>query len=212
MDWINVDEMLRWQWLIFELPLAFGLTLFMGSLLGIDAGDADLDDADLDVDGDAGDAEGDHHAGMTARVLGLMGVGRVPLILVLSTLGLTFGATGCLLLRSFSLSFLPFAVPIAFVVMFFCTRWIALTVAAVMPQTETYVSKTADLVGAAGKLTIAADAKYGEVEVIDQFKHTLKHRCWTEEERLPIGTEVVLLDWTADKGFRIQQINWEEDT
>lgn len=101
--------------LVFLLPLGLSVTWFaLSSLLGLDSdgdGDADLDldgaleadadvDADLDADGD-GDVDGDdaeaHH--LPAPILtaiAFVGIGRVPLILWLEMVGVTWGGTGLL--------------------------------------------------------------------------------------------------------------------
>ncbi len=84
--------LLDWQNLIFLLPMlaALGYTLLMAAGLGFGEHGIDVD-LDVGHDLDAGvehDLDTDHdigHAGALASLLGLFGVGRVPLsILILS--------------------------------------------------------------------------------------------------------------------------------
>src|SRR5690554_5847451 len=110
---MTLDFLLAWWNLIFAVPFALGL-LYMGLYIatGITFGDGDVDadaEVDADVDGDVdadaeadGDADHDaeHHApGPLASAMELLGVGRVPLSLVLMVLVLTWGLIGTIVNR-----------------------------------------------------------------------------------------------------------------
>ena len=85
-------NLLAWYNLIFLLPLAVGLLLIFGNMAGIGA------DADADVDHDA-DADHDHDAGskLFLHVLTALGVGKVPLSIVMMLMCMIFGGIGMML-------------------------------------------------------------------------------------------------------------------
>ena len=89
--------------LIFLVPLAASVAWFsLSALLGLDAGEGDADvDADFDVDADV-DADSGHpttlataqgHSPVLAGAYAL-GIGRIPVVLWLEILGVSWGTTG----------------------------------------------------------------------------------------------------------------------
>ena len=193
-----------WQWLLFELPVLFGFTLMLGSVFSGGDGDSDDsggDDGDLD---EASNAEVD--PGFTGRIFGFLGFGKAPMVVVLATMGLTFGGSGGLLTRQLGVGWaLPSAV-VALVVMFFTTGFVARTVARLMPQTETYAVSNKSFAGKIGILTLPANQTYGEARIQDEHGNTHLCKCLVAIGVLPTGTQVLLLEYDDNiNGYYVEQ-------
>ena len=91
-------ELLQWYNLVFVLPI-LAAVLYIGLLasgLG-SGGEGELDvdhDADLGHDFDAAHAHPEAGAHLLGAVLGLLGVGKVPLSILLMSLFLVWGGAG----------------------------------------------------------------------------------------------------------------------
>jgi hypothetical protein len=191
---------LTWQWLIFELPLLFALILLTGAMLGFD-GDT-MDDPDLDVpEGDVSAVDFDT---MAAKILWGLGIGRVPLMVVLAVVSLTFGSTGMLLNKY---SGLPIGnnVCVAFGVMLLGTWAICGTLAKILPQTESYAVTKKDLVGKTGTLVVASDVTFGQVSIVTETGTSIRCACRTFEGQLQAGTLVTLAALEGDV-FRVKPV------
>ncbi len=135
-----MTELFAWYNLIFEIPVLFGVLLAIGSALGLDH----------HLDAEIGDA--DFHSPLEA-----LGFGRCPVLIVLATMGLTFGGTGLVVGRVAGKVFPLLALPTvlgAMVVMVVVTRFVAGLVARHLPTTETSSRTLADLVGKTGRMTL----------------------------------------------------------
>ncbi|MBN1611625.1 MAG: DUF1449 family protein [Polyangiaceae bacterium] len=102
---VVLEELFAWYNLIFYLPLALGVLLVLGMALGAaepshDLGDHDAagpdGDAQAGADGDAHDAEHDAGGG-SHSLLSLLGFGRVPVMILATTMCLVFGGVGVIL-------------------------------------------------------------------------------------------------------------------
>lgn len=171
-----------WQW--YNLPYTLSLlgTLFLGSLqfLGL-ADDVGLGaDADLEVDGDLdaeldGDADGEALFGPVAGLFDLLGVGRVPLTLLLLLLTSTFGFLGWTANQLWLGAGLPALWP------FFVTGWVlvfalallvtarlGLVVGGLVPPLTTSAATKEQLVGLPARvLSPTVTERYGQVRVRD---------------------------------------------
>jgi hypothetical protein len=193
------------------LPLALGALLAIGNALGLgdldfDA-DVDLDaDADLDADGD-GDAEGD------AGVLAVLGVGRVPLMVVLTTLFTSFGVVGlslnrlltCLLPQTLaSLAALALS---AFISVRLTGR-VARLIARLLPSVESYASQPEALIGCSGHASLPIDTKFGRASVLDDGGTRHELRCRTTSAPITGGTELVVTDYDASSRlYTVEPLN-----
>lgn len=128
-----IVNLLQWWNLVFLLPFA-GAAVFMlvQGVSGIHGGDAEHE-IESDHDHDA-DANHDHEAepSTVTKALLFLGVGRVPVSTLVSTMGVLWGVSGWLanqalepVLRS-PLLFFPAACAVALVATSFGTRWAAL--------------------------------------------------------------------------------------
>ena len=151
----------------FTAPLAivFLLALIRLATGAMDFGDvgadADIDmDADVDIDADAEvDADMDTHPGTQGPafgdVFGFLNVGRVPLMIVLMSLFVTWGISG---LTANALLNIPehhtgfgYRVSLRFSVVFSETRYISIALSKLFPESEKAISD-AHLLGLSGRV------------------------------------------------------------
>jgi hypothetical protein len=226
-----MDGPFAWQNLIFLISVIFGLLMFVGSAFGLgDGHDAEHGhDAGHGHDGgkeagkeagkpiqkganplDATSAEthGFHPIG---SFLDLLGVGRVPLTIVLAVAGITFGGAGYagnIVLAGVGADPAWFAwitIPGAFVAMTFLTAAIARIINRFMPSSESYNVTKLDLVGRTGTLVLPAGAERGLAQVSDRQGNVFNVTCRTEGAELPSGQEVLLLEYAEDKDAYLVQ-------
>lgn len=182
-----VQWLLRWQTLVFLAPLGLGVVLVGMLALGVGA--------EADVDGDADS----HVDAEVPGLLELLGVGRVPLSIVLLTLSLLFGTAG-LVTNAFVEPRLPsffaaVSIPTALVFSFFATGRLSRLIARLAPTLETYSVRRRDLIGRTGHAIVELTAHDGFAQVKDHEGNVQQLRVRTTGETLPKGTTLVLIDF-----------------
>jgi hypothetical protein len=226
---MTTQWVLGWWNLIFIMPFGLGL-LYLGlyTISGWTFGEADTDvgidhvvDVHLDADGhmtfehdaaDAdgqGDAEGHEAAGNSSggssllHALSWLGVGRVPLSLVLMVMMLSWGAIG------FSANRLMIdwpapqssllAIGIAFIGSVLITRLVSAMVARFLPTTETYARRRHELLGTVAEALYPIDSKFGMACGRDAGGQPFQVACRTEEGLAPVakGAHIKLVGYTA---------------
>jgi hypothetical protein len=219
MEWI-----LAWSHVIFLIPLCFGMMLVFGTAFGM-VGDADLElDADLDLDGDidaSSDVDHDHampeghveslEPSLTMRALSLLGVGRVPISVVMMTMSFLFGGVGLALCFFFE----PvlgagdiagiLAVSGAFITMFVGTGTVSRVVARLMPTTETYVLGKRALEGRIGKVPHEVTTERGFLLISDVRGDIHEVKCRTREGSIEGGTHVLVVQYVREGDHYIVQ-------
>ncbi len=202
--------MFTWHSFVFVLPILLGLVLLFGSAFGLHDiwGDFDVDldaDADVDVDADAdADADGDHDLD-AASLLSLLGVGRVPLALLITTSLFCFGGTGMAVLRVALDSLSPgwalgLALAVALVTTPIATGVLARVVARFVPATETYAGELHELIGSTGKAELEVGRGFGIVSIVDTGGAQFKVRCRTEAGTIAKGEAVLVTDYDESRG------------
>ena len=154
--------LLDWQNLIFLLPMlaALAYTLLMAAGLGFGdhgvAVDHDLDvghdfdagaEHDLDTDHDASHAGHAASAGAMASLLGLFGVGRAPLSILILSACVLWGAVGLALNVWLGTANMLRVSGLAALAAVLGTRLLAEGLAALMPSEESYYTTREELVG-----------------------------------------------------------------
>ncbi|MEZ4221911.1 MAG: DUF1449 family protein [Polyangiaceae bacterium] len=198
---------LAWNNLVFLIPIALAVVLMFGSATGLSEFGADVDvdadvnvdaDADMDADADA-DADTEHDADGGYSVLTLLGVGKVPLSLLLMTALFLFGGIG--LCTSTILSPVlggnlagVVALTGAVVGAAVLTGVVARIVARVLPSTETYAGDELDLVGCTGVALLDIGESFGVAHVADDGGALMKIRCRTYEGRIEKGAAVLVTE------------------
>ncbi len=191
---------LTWHTLVFILPLGIGLALLFGSAAGL----ADFG-GDLDVDADAdADADGETETSWFAAALSLLGVGRVPLSILLMTAAFTFGGVGLVVKALFAAALGPnaaagVALGIALLATPVLTGAAAHWLARLLPSTETYASPMDALVGKTGVATLDISRDFGIAHVTDEDGTQMRIRCRTYDGAIEAGSPVLVTEYDSDQ-------------
>ncbi len=185
-------ELLEWWNLIFLLPAAAAVLYVL--LLAVGA--LPFDDLGLDVD--THDADGGHD------LLGILGVGRVPISVVFISFSLLWGVIGWFAMRAFRPIwpepgvFVWPALLVALVGAVSLTRVMTRLLSRVMPGTESYGAGARELIGRMAETRYPISATGGSVQVYDQHgtMHEVPARVLADEAMIPAGARVVL--WRYD--------------
>jgi hypothetical protein len=186
-----------------------------GDIDGHDLHGAETDVHDADVhDVHAHDAHGhdaheaDHDADVfVLKALGWLGLGRVPLSIILMVLMLTWGAIGFLInyvlwpVMPVEWMVALVSLPAAAMGSTAITRGVVRLLARYMPTTETSARPRAKLVPSRGEALYAIDHTFGLASVRTRDGDLFQVSCRTYEGRQPIakGTPVLLVDYDAQQ-------------
>lgn len=213
-------NLLQWWNLIFLLPAVAALLYLLLMALGAapsDGHDADFDlHHDVDVDGDGHvEAGGGHGDGDPVHsVLSLIGIGRIPLSLVLMSFAFLWGFFGWAGNIAFSTLFPAPALFIwpslllALVAATVLTRTLAAGLGRLMPATESYGAGAQELVGRMADVRYPLTESSGTVQLYDRFGslHEVAARVLPGETAIPAGAKVVLWRYSEPAGayFAVQ--------
>jgi membrane protein implicated in regulation of membrane protease activity len=192
--------------------------------------DVDADahiDADADVHADA-DAHGDVHAdadsdshhpavepgSVLANFLSMLGLGKVPLSILLMVLFLAWGVFGLganmFLMEKVADPRIVMAIslPVAFIASLACCRLLTAAMVRWFPMIETSAQRRHELLGAVGEAILPIDSNYGMVSVRDIY-HDLFHvpcRVHSDQPPLDKGTKVKLIAYNGkQKVYYVKQ-------
>jgi membrane protein implicated in regulation of membrane protease activity len=219
-----MDRIFAWQNVIFYIPIAVGIILVFGSAFGGHDGDADGDhDADADNDGDirgAGhiDDPSEHHVdsaenGLLHKALSLLGVGRVPLTVVMMMSSLLFGGIGIVMNTILSAVigvpwiYGPISIVVAFLGMATLTGKAAKLLNRFMPTTETYRVSKHDLAGQTGVLLLPSDTSDGLAQVKDHEGNIHNVQCRTLKGPMPKGGEILVIEYDEETNKYVVDAN-----
>lgn len=187
-----------WQNVIFYIPLAVGLLLILGSAFGVH-------------DHDPGHAADQHgathdpgHDSLFARGFAILGVGRVPLTIVLMITSLYFGGLGIILntlLASVGLApwlYGPISIAGAFVGMMVLGGATARLIHRHLPMSETYSISRHDLAGSRGKLLLPADTSSGYAQIKDLEGNVHNIRCRTTAGTLAKDAAILVVEYDEE--------------
>lgn len=197
-----MGNLLAWQNVIFYIPLAVGLLLILGSAFGVhdhDAGHAHGHDGEVH-DG----AHHDGHGSLFERAFALLGVGRVPLTVLLMIASLYFGGLGIILNTLLSSAGLapsfygPISVVSAFMGMVVLSGATARLIHRLLPTSESYSISRHDFAGCSGTLLLPADSSSGYAQVKDREGNVHNIKCRTTMGALPKGTPILVVEYDED--------------
>jgi len=172
-------------------------------------------DALFGKDHDAGMADAVHHQAGDGHahaegVLSWLGFGRVPLVVVLVSLGATYAVSGFVIqavVASLSGAVLPwfFSAPLALLPALPLTRLATTAIARLVPREETYVATRASLVGRVGVIVQgqATAALAAEARVPDGHGGSIYVRVFPAEaaDSIPQGTRIALVARSGEDAF-----------
>jgi hypothetical protein len=165
--------------------------------------DVDLDhdvDVDHDVDADADadhDADTDHDAEsgrdlpVWLTIVAWLGVGRIPLSLVLMVLGLTWGIIGFGANHLFVGASAPWrlSLPLAALGSIFAAHLVSAFIHRYLPLNETYAAPRHALLGATGHALYAIDESFGMARVRDPRGNLFQIPCRVANGHPPIAKD-----------------------
>lgn len=198
-------------WFTAPLAIVFLLALFRLATGAMDFGDVDADvdmDADIDADADV-DADMDADTGSQGTsfsdVFGFLNVGRVPLMIVLMSLFVTWGIFGLIANALLNIPETPNRVWISCIIAFFCcflgTRYISIALSKLFPESEKAISDV-QLLGLRGRVIsgqITTTFGTARVQVPDGPELTVS--CRVEPDGItPVkGDTVILINYDRTK-------------
>ena len=204
---MNPAMLLKWENLVFILPMAFALLLLGVSMLG-----GGHHDGDHDADGHVGAHEvdgygsggADNDASFFSRMLDVLGVGRVPVSILVFTWCMLFGFIG-LTLEHYVFAFLPalylnvvVSGVIAFITSGLLTSMLARLIGAIMPRLESYGERKQDFINREAEVRYTITASSGTVTLIDKYGNLQQLQVYLDsscKEAIPPHTKVILLSY-----------------
>lgn len=166
--------------------------------------DADADhDADTDHDADS-DGQSEAQASPVMVIVSWLGVGKVPLSIVLLVFLLTWGASGLLcnlLLASRGASAAAVSVPMALMAAVLVTHWVSWFIGRYLPLYETTARRRHALLGATGEAILPIDQRFGIASVRDDTGDLYQVPCRADDRPIPKGSTVKLVSYNAKQGI-----------
>jgi hypothetical protein len=205
---VDMGSVFAWHNVIFYIPLAVGLLLILGSAFGVHDHDAGHAGGHHDA---AHDASHDHGPdSLFARGFAMLGVGRVPITIVLMITSLYFGGLGITLNTLLASSGLapwlygPISIAGAFVGMVVLGGATARLIHRHLPTSETYSLSVHHFAGCRGTLLLPADASSGYAQIKDPEGNVHNIRCHTTAGTLPKGAAILVVEYDEEtKAFVI---------
>lgn len=231
---MSLQDCLQWWNIVYLAPLAISLiwilAMVMGGLSsgsadtsdGIDAGDVSGHDFGHDgiigngPQGDVGhfaSGHGGHDSDFMHIITHILGIGQVPISLLLGIYTFCWGACGMAMNQLFSGMFKYPAIYIwpsmgaTLIISFIVTRAMAAIVAKMLPKEETFGVTRMDMVGLTGKAVYAISDKGGTVDISDKYGTVHREQAKTSkgDKIVPTGTKVLIVDYDpSDKKFVVK--------
>lgn len=193
-------DLLRWEWLIFLVPLGLGILVALSAVVGV-GGDHEAEaDHALEIDHDGGselDLNGDGHVSF----LEWMGVGMAPLSLVGLSFLLLFAVIGLLGNLAWGIERVGVSLGLAAVTAVLGTRFLARGLARMAPATETHAVARHELIGCEGVAIYPITAVSGTARLYDRLKNLrqLDCRIFAGDDDIPEGVKVTVVDYDAER-------------
>lgn len=169
--------------------------------------------------GDAAHAHAGHghsqasHDNAPSRIIMLLGIGQVPVTLIIGVFLLCWGAFGLLANQLFGILHYPGiyiwpSLAVTFVVSSAVTRSMAAIVGRLLPGEETYGVTRFELIGSLGKAVYPTTENTGTVDISDRYGtvHRVQAKVESEKETIPAGGDCIVVDFDEqDKRFIVRE-------
>lgn len=194
-----MNSTVLWPSALFLLPIVVAVLIGLAMFLGADV------DASTEVEVEsapAGELEGEAEGSF----LSLLGFGRAPVAVVVSTLLASFGGAGLALTYLLApvvatpMSRLGLSAVAALFVSAATTRFIAELLARAIPTVETYATRPEQLVGRIGSVVVPVSRSFGIVRVADETGAMHQIECRSYSEGFPAGSTVIVTEHDAVTG------------
>jgi hypothetical protein len=209
------SDLLGWQNIAFFIPLVAGLLLIVGSVFGAHGHGTGHDLGHAAGHGPHAGAGHEGHGSLFARAFAVLGVGRVPLSIVLMVASLYFGGLGIILNTLLSAAGLapsfygPISLAGAFVGMVALSGATARLIHRHLPAMESYPISRHDFAGCSGTLLLPADTCSGYAQIKDREGNVHNIRCYSMRGAVPKGTAVLVVEYDEDSQTFVIDVNHE---
>jgi len=184
---IKMADLFIWQNILFYISIAFGSMLALSSAFGF-------------ISETVSEGDTDAASGPLGNALSILGIGRIPLTIVLMISSLIFGGTGLILnlilsdMLDETLAFCV-ALPASIISMLVLTNISSRALSKILPTTESYEITRMDLIGALGKAITFVDKVSGVSNIKDKEGNIHAISCYSSMEDIPSGSEVVVVSF-----------------
>ncbi len=153
---------------------------------------------------------GTHDEDFSGRLLALLGIGQVPITLLIGVFLFCWGAFGMTVNQilagtmKYPAVYIWPSLGITFAGSFVVTRSMAAIIGRLLPGEETYAVTRFELVGSLGRVVHAISESTGTVDVKDLYGtvHRVQAKSEPGDQAIPSGSEVILVDYDEeDKRF-----------
>jgi hypothetical protein len=188
-----MEEFLAWENLVFFLPLIGAI----GYLFLFASGFADGKDMDADHDVHVDHDHDLDHSGALQKVLSVLGIGRVPVSILIMSLGMLWGFTGYACNKLYG--DIWFSLEMAAIFGFGGTFLVSLLVSYLVPKVQSFATTNAQLVDKEGTVLHEVTETSGSVRVIDVHGTVLDvpARVRSGESHITIRTKVCLDEYDS---------------
>lgn len=200
---------MNWTYWVFYGSMGASVLMVAANFLGIFDMEMDHDvDHDVDVDHDI-DADHDHDGGVNLNLLSLLGIGKVPLSILLMTWLMVFGMAGTTVNMA-SGSWLPghgvISLFIAFAAALVVGGVVARFVGKHIPSTETYTVSKEDLIACNGVASTTVTTSSGSADIQDDGGSRHRVSAVTVSGEIQRGTKVHVISYGGDNSYVVEQL------
>ena len=206
----TMTDLLKWQWVVFLVPLALAVLLALASAVGVGGEHGDHDhDGDGHADHDA--AEHENETGEHSSPLALIGVGQAPLSVILICLLVYWAAIGSLGNLALGVGNIGFSVGLALLGSLVATGGTARLIKRYLPTSESFSVGRSELIGREGTAIYPVTEISGTVRLYDQLgtQRQLDCRTMAGSSVIPADTKVIVVDYDRERQvFTVQK--WDD--
>jgi membrane protein implicated in regulation of membrane protease activity len=215
---MNIESLMKWQWIMFLAPLALAILLALATAVGLGTGDSEAHAEgghDHGLGAESAHALTDHETDSDSEgessALALLGVGQAPLTVLLICLLVYWSVIGSLGNLTLGLGNIGFTVGLALVGAFLATGASARLIKRFLPTSQSFSVGRHELIGREGVAIYPITETSGTVRLHDKLGtlRQLDSRTVAKGEIIPRDTKVVVIDYDRERQvFTVQK--WDD--